>query len=264
VAWPPPPLPREHGAWVMLLLPLLLGSVLAGARLSAAWLLPPAVVLVFLAHYAIVPVAQRRLAGEKLPIGWTDRRIFWAVVYFILASLLFAGLVIFTPPANRAWLLLVCGISLLCGAASVAAACARAGRLIIAELPGMLAMALSAPIMALAAGAPAGMQLVSAPALAFAYSISTLSYVRAYGDLQQGRRPAVIASIAAHIVILGGLALLCLAGWLSPWALLAFTPLPLRTAWGLTRPPSNLRAIGMREIWVALSFAILAGAAISL
>jgi hypothetical protein len=246
----PPPLPREHGAWVMLLLPLLLGSVIVGARLSAAWLLPPAVVLVFLAHYAIVP--------------WARRRLCWAGIYFLVATVLFVVVVISTPAANRTWLLFVCGVSVLCGAAYMAASCARAGRLIIAELMGMLAMSLSAPIMALAAGDPADMRLAGPPALAFAYSASTLSYVRAYTSLGRGRVAAAVGCIGAHFVILGGLALLCLAGWLSPWAFAAFIPVLARTAWGLARPPRNLRAVGMREIWVALCFTALAAAVISL
>jgi len=245
----PPPLPREHGAWVMLLMPLWFGSVLAGARLSAAWLLPPAVVLVFLAYYAIVP--------------WARRRLFWASLYFVVATALFAAVVIFTPTVNRNWILFVCGIAVLCGAAFTAASGARAGRLIGVELMGMLAMSLSAPMMVLAARIPADMRLAGAPALAFAYSASTLFYVRAYRSLGRGRVVAVVGCIVAHFVILGGIALLCLAGWLSPWAMAAFVPVLARTAWGLARPPRNLRAVGMREIWVALSFSLLAAVAVA-
>jgi hypothetical protein len=184
-------------------------------------------------------------------------------MYVFVATVLFAALVISTPVANRTWLLFVCGISVLCGASYTAASCARAGRLISAELMGMLAMSLSAPIMALAAGVPADLRLAGPPALAFAYSASTLSYVRAYTSLKQRRIEATVGCIAAHAAILGGLVLLGGAGWLSPWALLAFIPLLIRTAWGLARPPRNLRTVGMREIWVALCFTALAVAVIS-
>jgi hypothetical protein len=233
----------------MLLLPLLLGAVIVGARISVAWLLPPAVVLVFLAHYAIVP--------------WARRRLYWAGSYLLVATVLFAALVISTPTANRTWLLFVCGISVLCGAAYTAASCARAGRLISAELMGMLAMSLSAPIMALAAGDPADLRLAGAPALAFAYSASTLSYVRAYTSLKQRRVAATVGCVAAHAAILGGLVLLGGAGWLSSWWWLPFIPVLIRTAWGLVWPPRNLRAVGMREIWVALCFAAIAAVVVS-
>jgi hypothetical protein len=248
----------------MLILPLLLGGVLAGAKLSAAWLLPPAVVLVFLAHYAVVPVAQRRLAGDPLPQGWARRRLAWAALYFIVAGMLFAALVIFTPQPNRTWLLFVCGISVLCGAAYSAASCARAGRLVSSELLGMAAMALSAPIMALAAGAPVHIRLAGAPALAFAYFVSTLSYVRAYTGLQQGRRRAVGGCIATHLVILAALSLLSGAEGVSPWWPAPLSLLVARTALGLARPPVTLRAIGLREIWIACGFALLAVFIVSL
>jgi hypothetical protein len=260
----PPPFPREHGAWVMLTLPLILGSVVAGARLSAAWLLPPAVVLVFLAHYAAVPVAQRKMSGDQTPEGWTGRRLVWAAIYFVVASLLFAALVILMPGTNRTWLLLICGISMLCGAAYSAASCAKAGRLVSAELLGMTAMALSAPIMALAAGEPADIRLCGPAALAFAYSASTLSYVRAYTGLQQGRRAAVYGCMAAHLAILAALALLSRLGGLSPWWFLPFLLLVARTILGLARPPRALRSVGLREIWVAIGFALLSAAVVSL
>jgi len=246
----PPTLPRAYGAWVMLLLPLVLGSALVGARLSAAWLLPPAVMLVFLAHYAIVP--------------WARRRLIWASVYVMVATVLFAVVVICTAEANRAWLLFVWGVSVLCGAAYTAASCARAGRLISAELLGMLAMSLSAPIMALAAGIQADMRLAGAPALAFAYSASTLSYVRAYTRRERSRMAATLGCLAAHVALLGGLALINWAGGLSPWSFIAMIPVVARTAWGLARPPRDLRAVGMREIWVAICFTALAVVTVSL
>jgi hypothetical protein len=258
----PPPPPREHGAWMMLCLPLLLGGVLAGPRLSASWLLPPAVFLVFLAHYAVVPVARRRLTREWMPVGWKAQRLFWAMFYLVVASLLFALLVVFTPVNSRPMLLWISGMSILCGTAYSAASAAGAGRALGAELLGMAAMALSAPVMALAAGEPPGMWLVGAPALAFGYSVATLSWVRAYTNMERGRMAATLGCAAAHLVVLGALGLIARAGWLLPWALLAFVPVLIRTASGLIWPPPTLRAVGLREIWVALSFAAIAVALI--
>jgi hypothetical protein len=44
-------------------------------------------------------------------------------------------------------------------------------------------------------------------------------------------------------------------GVLTAWALAAFAAVVARTVWGLARPPRNLRRLGLREIWVATSFA---------
>ena len=46
-------------------------------------------------------------------------------------------------------------------------------------------------------------------------------------------------------------------GWFAPVLFLAYVPVILRTVLGLAWPPQFLRQLGMREIWVALSFTLL-------
>ena len=75
----PPPLPREHGAWVIFALPLVLGIGLAGPRSAAAWLVACAALLAFLSHHALVPPLQRRLGGKPAPPGWARSRAAWGV-----------------------------------------------------------------------------------------------------------------------------------------------------------------------------------------
>lgn len=41
----PPPLAREHGAWTMLAIPMVLGRAAGGLRSGAAWFVPPAAAL---------------------------------------------------------------------------------------------------------------------------------------------------------------------------------------------------------------------------
>ncbi len=256
--WSPPPLPREHGAWVMLILPLILGAGLAGLRPSAAWLVLPAVVLVFLAHYALVPVVQRRLRGKAALPGEFRTRAAWAFAYLAGAALAFTAAFLIAPAPNRTWLLAVSAGAALGGAVYTGASCAGAGRRVVTELVGMAATSLSAPLMALAAGSPIDARLPAASVMAFAYSASTLAFVRAYGRLERAGRTAVLGCVAAHVVLFGGLALMGTAGWLSPWWVAAFAPVAGRTAWGLARPARNLRQLGRREIWVASSFTLIA------
>jgi hypothetical protein len=242
----------------MLLLPLILGAGLAGIRPSAAWLVPPAVVLVFLAHCALVPVVQRRLRGRPAALESSRPRAAWTAAYLLGAAFAFAAAFWMTPAPNRSWLLVVSAGAALGGAIYTSASCAGAGRRVVTELVGMAAISLSAPIMALASGSPVDERLPAASVMAFAYSASTLAFVRAYGRLERAGRDAVLGCVAAHVVLFGGLALIGTAGWLSPWWVAAFAPVAGRTAWGLARPARSLRQLGRREIWVASSFTLIA------
>ena len=145
-----PALPREHGAWVMLTLPLVLGAALAGPRPNPAWLLPVAVVAVFLAQYALVPLIQRALEKKPAPVEWRRSRLLWGTVYLIAAVFSFALVLTLTIPSNRGVLIQLAALSAAGGAVYVAAACTGLSRLVVIELVGMAAMSLGAPMMAVA------------------------------------------------------------------------------------------------------------------
>jgi hypothetical protein len=244
----------------MLLLPLILGVELAGPRPSAAWLVPPAALLAFLAHNAVVPDARRRLAGKTVQPDRFRRHLFWAAVYLAGAFAAFGAAMLLTPATNRNSLLAVSLPAALGAAAYAGSALVGEGRRIVAELVGMAALSLSAPITAIASGGPVGTRPFAAAAMAFAYSASALAFVRAYTRLDRAPVLAAAGCIAAHVLLLGGLAVMVRFGWLSPWWLLAFAPVVARTAWGLLRPPRTLRSVGLREIWVVVSFTVIATA----
>jgi len=242
----------------MLAIPLILGLGLAGARPSAAWAAAAPALLVFLAHHALVPVLRRRLDARPAPEGWVRSRIVWGCVYLAGAIAMFCSAVALAPASHRGWLLVLSALAALGGAVYSGASAFGSARLAAIELTGMAALSLAAPIMALCAGRPIDSALPAASALAFSYSASALSFVRAYTRLDRARILAPASCIAAHVVLAGGLGLMVWSGWLSPWLLAAFAPVAARTAWGLLRPPRDLRQLGLREVWVAASFTIIA------
>ena len=75
----------------MLAMPLVLGAVRIGLRPAAGWWVPPAVVLTFLAHYALVPVVQRWREGKPAPPGWATPRVVWGCGYLLGAAACFAA-----------------------------------------------------------------------------------------------------------------------------------------------------------------------------
>jgi hypothetical protein len=241
----------------MLTLPMLLGAVLAGVRPSAGWLMPWAVVAVFLAHNALFPVVERRIARKPAPADWLRRRLVWGGLYLSTSSVLFALVVVLTVPANRG---AVIGLSLAAaagGAFYFIATCFGVGRLVACELVGMAALSLSAPIMALAAGRPFETVQLGAALLAFVYSASALSFVRAFGATRGLRVRAIGGCVVSHLLLIAVVAWVARDGWLPAWWLLAFVPLLVRLAWSFGWPPRNLRLLGLREIWVAAVYTVI-------
>ena len=87
----PPPLPREHGAWAMLAIPLVLGFADAGRPSVATVLLIPSMALLYLARQAVVPAATRVVEGRASPPGYLARRASWAAIYLVGAAAGFAA-----------------------------------------------------------------------------------------------------------------------------------------------------------------------------
>jgi hypothetical protein len=202
----------------MVILPVLFGAVLAGARVSAAWLVPPSAVLAFLARSAWVPVLQRRMRGKPGPAGWTVPRVFWGSVFAAGAAAGFVAVIAWTPGATRVPMLVTALAAAACGGAYAAAEALGAGRWVGPELVGMAGLALAAPVMALAAGRSPDAGMYAVAGLAFTYFASSLSWVRAFGRLREGRARAVAPCLASHALLAAGLVGLVLAGVLTAWA----------------------------------------------
>lgn len=242
----------------MLVIPMLLGLAEGGVRSGAAWLVPPAAVLVFLAHHAIVPWAQRSLEKKPSPPGYAARRLVWGATYLALAVFVFAGAVLAARPAARGPFLTIAGIASVLAAVYAVACVLGRGRSIGPETLGLAGVSLSAPMMAAAAGQPLDRSIFGAAALALGYFLSSVSYVRAYEKLRANRHGAILSCIAAHVALAAALLALAACGAFRLWWWAAFVPVVARTVWGLAVPPSNVRQVGLREAWVALCFTAIA------
>ena len=244
----------------MLVIPMCLGLAAGGVRSGAAWLVAPAASLVFLAHHAIVPWAQRLFEKKPSPPGYAARRLVWGLAYLALAVFVFAGAVLAAPPPARGPFLTIAGVAALLAAVYAVACVSGRGRSIGPETVGLAGVALSAPMMAAAAGQPLDRSIFGPAALALGYFLSSVAYVRAYEALRANRQGAIRACVAAHAAL--AVALLALAGYgaLPRWWWIAFVPVVARTAFGLAVPPGNVRKVGLREAWVAACFTALTAA----
>jgi hypothetical protein len=260
----PPPLPHEHGAWMMLAIPLLLGMAAAWPPSAAAWLIVPALALLFLSRSAAVPAATRLIGGKKAPEGFVLRRGIWSLVYLVAAVLLLAAAWSLSVPGARRRLLAVGACTLVLGGAQTAFAFADRARSIWGVLLGMAGLASGAPLVVAAAGRPLDRRAIGAGLVAMLYFATSLAYVRAVRGLWKGEGTALRRCFAAHAAVAGALATLAAGSFITPLLAAAFVPAYVRTAWGLLRPPSNLRVLGWREIGVAVLFALIATASFAL
>jgi YwiC-like protein len=213
-------LPREHGAWGQLALPLVCALALGRPGLGAI-LLAAAVVLAFLCHEPLVVVLGQRGRRVKGELDRPARRRLATAGAAALAAGA-AGLLL-SPPARVAIL-----PAAILGAASLALVLARLEKTTAGELVVSFALtAASAPV-ALAAGAPGRVAWGAAAAWAAAFAAATLPVrailLRARTKGEVDRRPLAAAGVAA----IAGVALLAAwRGWVPAAAGIAVLPVAL-------------------------------------
>ena len=258
----PPPLPREHGAWAMFAIPLLLGFAAAGRPGIPTLLLVPSMTLLFLARHVAVPAAARIAGGKSSPPGYLLRRAVWTAVYLAGSAAGFASAAAAAGPGARPAALAVGAAILVLGTVHASLALARMDRTLGGEIVGMAGLAGGAPLVLAFAGRPPDGLGAGLALLCLSYFVSAAAFVRAFGRLKTERRAAIAVCLLSHAGIVAAVAALWAAGWIPAAATLAFVPVLARTAWGIASPPANVRALGWREAWVASAFAAIAVAAL--
>lgn len=222
--------PKQHGAWAMLVVPVLVGAVLGGAQwvhllLLAAWL---AGYLFFQA--AGTWLRSRRRARYRPPV----------LAYGAATVALGVPLLVLRPALVR-WAPLFAVLLAL----SLAASVRRADRSWWNDAVTVLAAAAMTPVAAgLGAGVPARVWWAGAALLA--YLGGTVPYVKTM-IRERGNRRVLAFSVAYHVVT-------ALAGaWVHPlWGvvgmLLAVRALVVPLRW----PRASVRAVGLGEVAATL------------
>jgi hypothetical protein len=258
-----PPLPKEHGSWAMLIVPLVLGWAIAPLwHWRSLILLVAALTFFLLRHPLAVLVKTRKRASEDKAYWWR-----WATIYAGLTLLSAAWLV----PGQGLWWLAVLGFAgtglLFFNLWLVAR---RQEMSLSGELAGIAGLALGAPMAYYAAsglldGTAALLWLVN-----FLYFGGTVFYIK-LKVRQQPRLPtpervserlikarACLAYQTVALTILVALVMLRLAPLLTP---LAFIPVTLKMLHGVwqwqDKKSLNLMRLGVIEIVHALAFTVL-------
>jgi hypothetical protein len=255
-------LPSDHGSWVFLLSPLLIGLFTGGRWSTVSSYLVVAALAGFLLRQPVtvaIKIASGRRPRQELPAA-----AFWIAIYAGIGLLHVAGLtmrgfgyILYLPllgvPVFAWYLYLV--------------AQHRERRQIVIELAATAVLSLSATAgFWIAQGRPSAMGWF----LAFLVWLQTAaSIVQVYLKLQQrqwkprmdsrDRWSAALPAVGLSSTNLLLVAALCAAGFLSSWLFLAFVPQWLAALQGVRQPARTLRPtdIGLRQLLISAVFILL-------
>lgn len=259
-------LPREHGAWGILLVPFLTAAAIAGGFNFGVALALMAALLAFLARtpleFLLVP-AQRRLLPEVSVAGAG------------LSAALFGGGALAAAAALALgwgltrWLLGLGSVTLALFVLHLLRARRGAAQGWAASFLATGALTLSAPLAWLAARGGLDLTGVSVWLLNLAFFASGLVYVRMRIRALGARTPAGEAARlvwAFHLGVLGLAVTLALLRWASPLVVLPFGLAAARAAWGTRQFGQRfaLRQLGWTEVAHSVVFAALLVAAFRL
>ena len=251
-------LPREHGAWVQLALPLV-GALAAGRPNGAALALALGVALAFLAHEPLLVLRGRRGALARERDGHRARRRLLALALPAAASFI-AGLAL-APPASRLAALPLAALAAL----ALLLGLRRGERSTAFEAAVAVALGATAPMVALAAGASERVALLHGLFWSTTFAAETLA---ARGVLAMAKKRAPsrrLLAVATAVAALGLAAAIAavaagLAGPALAWAAAPAVPICAATWW---RPPQARRlftvGVAMAVAGTASLVALLAG-----
>ncbi len=264
-----PLVPNDHGAYAMLLVPMLLGFIL-GAMHSAS---PNISHLVTYPLFAVSLIAIF-FASEPASVAFkprasaTARRraLMWLGVYFLAASLAGTPLLFVWNLWELAWFLLPAAALLLL---FLIAAKMRKQRSLGVRLTAIAGLTLSAPAAYYVATGTLDTTAWGLWAACAIYFVGTLFNVRAWFEANKQKKNGVAhprlpawLSVSILLYLAAGALVIAICATLDalPWAaFVAFVPSLVRAAWTLWRVPVYLpiKTVGLIEFAQSFMFALL-------
>jgi hypothetical protein len=265
-------LPKEHGAWAMLLVPFVVGTAVAGWGGWPSLLLLVSMLALFTSSRSAGVLAKElssAAGGWALPRNsesWERARQASArlAVYLGISG----STAILLLLVHQRWELLILG-----AAATLALSLQlllrqyRLDRTGPARLLAIAALSMTGPAAHYAAAGVLTRDALAVWVLAFLYSAASVFYVRMVyrpaaknGNGENGRAGAVrdlfayLAGAAVVVLVLSS------TGWLPPLALLALVPLALKCVWAARSRDyqPSLRQVGFAELGHVSVFALVA------
>jgi hypothetical protein len=274
IEWTRPLVPDDHGAYAMLLLPMLLGFILGTLQGDNRSTSLPAVLALFTislvclflvtepAAVLFKPTASAMARGRAWP---------WLAIYLLTAGICGAPLLFVWERWGLGWFLVPAVLLMLFFLVAVKL---RKQRSLALRLPGIVGLTLSAPAAYYVAAGTLDAASWGLWAACTVYFVGTIFNVRAWFEVNKLRKAGVInprfpAWLVAGILVYAAVSALIIWGCILlgalPWTVfVAFVPSALRAAWTLWRTPAHLpiKVVGLIEFAQSFLFALLLIAAI--
>jgi len=243
--------PREHGASMELLFPLLSAFALGAPTLAAIGLAVGAI-LAFVSNEAVLVLLGRRGERQRVERGGEARRL---LVILLTASALCAAyaLLEMSTPARIAAL-----VPALLAVPAIAVALRGESQ---RTLPVQAVVGVTLASVALPVAIDSGLSIARASALVTVWSVChLLGTVAARGVLyrsKDGGRGLRIARAAGVLALAGSLAAVGMgvpSGWALAWIALAPLPWAIAAVWlsAFPPPPTRMRALGMSLVGASI------------
>jgi hypothetical protein len=248
-------LPKEHGAWAMLYVPLVVGALVAGEFPLRLLALTLSVSFLFIARESLLAWWRAKSRGQRLPAA---RQVM--LIYLGLAGMFGAPLVLL----SKLFLLAPLGLATLALLIfNAQQAVRREDRTISGEVMAIAGLTLAAPAAYYVARARFDTTALWLWALCALYFASSVFYVklrvysiarRRESERRQSRRSCALY----HAFLLAGLLVLFFEGSFNLSILIAFLPVLARAFWQVANPAKklNLRRVGVLELIYSLVFLI--------
>jgi YwiC-like protein len=248
-------LPKEHGAWAMLYVPLVVGVLVAGAFSFGVVALTLSVSFLFIARESYLAWWRARSRGQAQP--GARRKM---LIYLGLAALFGAPLVLI----SKLFLLAPFGLATLALLIfNARQAVRREDRTISGEIMAIVGLTLAAPAAYYTASGRFDATALWLWALCALYFASSVFYVklRVYSIARRReseRRRSQRTCALYHAFLLAGLMTLFFQGSFNLSILVAFFPVLARSFWQMANPAEklNLQRVGVLELVYSLVFLI--------
>jgi hypothetical protein len=243
-------IPRQHGAWSVLLLGFVLGVGAGGAVGVPALLLLVSVV-------CAMPLRHVAAMWLRVPPGDARRQslLGWGAMYALLAALPLILLLL----VYHLWLLVPLGaLAVSAGLAMTLLERARRDRTLWGEMAGMVGLSASVPAAGYVSGGVLDPRVMAVWLLAVLVFCGGVLHVRHV--VRRGNRTGAV-SVSFHILALGVAAGIGQLGLIPQFAFLALLPAVLRSIWPLLQPAGRkvpVRRLGLEELGYGAVFVLLA------
>ncbi len=266
---PPPIIPKEHGAWTVLFVPMLVGASIAGKFTLNVALLALAILGVFLSYVPAQTLLREWLAASQAPEKVRAAK-FWAMVYLGAAALFMLPLFL----QNLWWLLGIGTLSVIAFLANFVLT-RHYSKTFLSDLISVLGLTLSAPAAYYSVTGKldqaaamlwlmnflffgSGIVYVHTKLRAAAMKKSDLSF---YEKLSLGK-----LNLLYHFVVLAIVGILAAKNFTPLFAVVAFVPMTIHAIYGTLKLSRTVRFknLGLILLLHSLIFALLLAMSASL